>query len=393
MEKLKSFEEFKKEQQMNEGIFDALKSVMKFFKGVSKTLQTNIGNFTKKLDNSKTWQDTLTNINSMVIQPNIKYFEDGMKSATSVSQIRKINYEVHSTTFTELNATYKKWDGQNQKSPISPSAIFVGTPFANMYNFNDTEKFIKNLPNAINALVTTFAKTTGYPMDDVTKSINEYKDLTQNPPEQKTETPPDQNKQGTGTGTENKQGTENNPTDTTNNSTNNAKSAVKQNSNDTSAFDSYNVLSYNNFMKILEQGENAGGNSPEVKAPEANNNQQQPATDNQQKPADNNQQNQQPIDKLKTENINNFKNNFYGIMQKKLKAFKPTAENTGTGVQKDVQDIAKTMTGSGQNVDSKKKLLKAMADPKITAGQMADIRDAIAKILNIDKPEETIGKF
>lgn len=344
MKNLQNFEEFRNEQELNEGIFSALQSIWKFFKGVSKTLQTNIGNYTKKLDNSKTWQDTLTNINSMVIQPNIKYFEENMKTATNISQIRKINYEVHISTFTELNATYKKWDGGNPKSPLTPSAIFVGTPFANMYNFIDTQKFTQNLTNAINGLISTFAKSSGYPMDDVTKSINSYKDLTQNPPDDKgTTTPeqkPEQNQQ------QNQQQQNN---------------AIRGNSTEN------RILKFSNFTKLYEADQQPTN--------------QQPTTP------------EQPIDKLKTENINNFKNNFYGTMQKKLKAFKPAVGNTGTDPDKEIDAIAKTMTGSGKNIDSKKNLLKTIKNPKLTADQLGKVRDAVSKVLNIPDPKKSIGTF
>ena len=382
MNNIKTFENFRNEkldQKLNEGLFDALKNVWKFFKGVNKTLQTSIGNYTKKLENSKTWQDTLTNITNMVIQPNTKYFDDNMKNATTISEIRKINYEVHLSTFTELNATYKKWDGTNPKSPLSPSAIFVGTPFATMYNFTDTQKFTQNLTNAINGLVTTYAKKVGYPMEDVTKSINDFKDLTQEPPKEN-QTPagsqnPPAGSQNPPVGSQTPPAGSQTPPAGSQNPPAGSQNPPAGSQNPPSNVNNSYIMSFNNFNKIFEVETPAGGN-PNPTPPAADGN-----------------PDEQPIDKLKTENINNFKNNFYGIMQKKLKAFKPTSENTGSNVQKDVQDVIKTMTGSGQNVDSKKNLIKTITDPKLTADQLGKIRDAIAPILNITKPEETIGKF
>ena len=360
MNNIKTFENFRNEkldQGLNEGLFDALKSVWKFFRGVNKILQTNVGNYVKKLDNSKTWADTLTNITNMIITPNTKYFDDSMKNATTISEIRRINYEVHKSTFTELNATYKKWDGKNENSPISPSSIFVGTPFATMYNFTDTEKFVQKLTDSINGLVSNYAKKVGYPMEDVTKSINNYKDLTLDPPKENT----------------NQQTTNQPPPETVPTPTN----------------ASY-IMSFNNFNKIFEADPAPAGGNPPVEpvgnpAPEGGTNTP---------PEGGNQGG--TIDQLKTENINNFKNNFYGIMQKKLKAFKPTTTPTTTNTpaaQGGVDNIVKSMTGSGDKVDSKKNLIKTITDPKLTADQLGKVRDAIAPILNINKPEETIGKF
>jgi hypothetical protein len=372
---MKKYNEFliEQEEALNEGIFDALKSVMKFFKGVNQTLQTNIGNFTKKLDASKNWQDTLTNINTMVIQPNTKYFEENMKTATTVSQIRKINYEVHLSTFTELNATYKKWDATNPKSPINPAVMFTGTPFANMYNFQDTESFTKNLPNAVNGLVSTYAKTAGYPMEDVTKSINDYKDLTQNPPAG-TEKPAE-------TTTPEKPATQ--PVKPV---TQPVKPPVQ---NNVSA--SY-TMSFSDFKKLNEEGETTPASPTNTTAPASNT--PTPSTTPQPTdtttPAKPNETG--TIDKLKEANTTNFTQNFYGTVQKKLKAFKPTtgAGTAAPNAQKDVQDVAKTMTGS-KNIDSKKNLLKAISNPKLTAGQLADVRDAVAGVLKVDP--NTIGKF
>ena len=147
---------------------------------------------------------------------------------------------------------------------------------------------------------------------------------------------------------------------------------------------------------ILEETTN---NQPNTPTTDATNQPNPTSTDNTTKPADttnqqgNQQQGNQPIDKLKTENINQFTQQFYGNVQKKIKAFKPQGgTTTNPNAQKDVQDVAKTMTGS-KNIDSKKNLLKAISNPKLTSGQLADVRDAVAKVLKIDKPDQTIGKF
>jgi hypothetical protein len=214
-----------------------------------------------------------------------------------------------------------------------------------MYNFTDTEKFVQNLTDAINGLVSNYAKKVGYPMEDVTKSINNYKDLTLDPPKENTnQTPPE--------------------------STN-----------------ANYIMSFNNFNKIFEADIPPAGGNPNPEPVNPPNENPTPAGNQ-----------GGTIDQLKTENINNFKNNFYGIMQKKLKAFKPTNPTNPTtantpAVQGGVDNIVKTMTGSGNKVDSKKNLIKTITDPKLTADQLGKVRDAIAPILNIDKPEETIGKF
>lgn len=382
MKNIQSFEQFNREQELNEGkILDALKSIGRFFKGVSTTLQNNINAYTKKLETTKTWTEALNNLNTMLIQPNTKYFDENMKNATTIDQIRHINYEVHVSTFGELNATHKFWDGNNPKSPIAPAVIFAGTPFAAMYNFDNTEAFTKNLPKAIDALVMTYAKKTQYSEEDVKNSINSYKDLSQLPPKQQGD-----NQQPKPEGEKPAQGT-NPPNQSTNPPT-------------TQQTAGYRFVSFNDFKLISEAGENTGSNPPtggntsNANPPESPNTPNQgDTTNNQPNQQQNQQQGKGTIDSLKNENITNFKNNFYGIMQKKMKAFKPTTTPTGGTADKDIQDLTKKMTGSGQNVKSKDNLLKAITDPKVTVGQLADIRDAVAKVLNIQKPDETIGKF
>ena len=63
MRNLQSFEQFKKDQELNEGkILDALKSIGRFFKGVSKALQNNVNAYTQKLETTKTWTEALVDI-------------------------------------------------------------------------------------------------------------------------------------------------------------------------------------------------------------------------------------------------------------------------------------------------------------------------------------------
>ena len=350
MKNIKSFNEY---TELNEGLFAALQNVFKFFKGVSKTLQTSMGNFTKKLQNSKDWNNTLSILNSDVIEPNTKYFEDSLKNASNISQIRKINYEVHSTTFTELNAIYVQWDKANTESPLLPVNIFKGTPFATMYTSPDpkkmltTEEFVKNLPAAVNAMVKGWVTKSGYPMTEFEQSLKEYTDFTSDPPSGSTTTTTNTNQQNTNT---NQQNTNTNPT------TPNANASY--------------IMSFDKFNKL---------NEADATPPVTNTNQNNELT------------------KLKTENTNSIKNNYYGTIQNKLKAFKPTQQPGASGTtavdDKSTQTITSKMTASGPNVKSKDNLLNTIFNDKTTVDQLNKTRDAIAPIFNIDKPEEKIGKF
>ena len=339
MKNIKSYNEY---TELNEGLFAALQNVFKFFKGVSKTLQTSMGNFTKKLQNSKDWNNTLSILNSDVIEPNTKYFEDSLKNASNISQIRKINYEVHSTTFTELNAIYVQWDKENTESPLLPVNIFKGTPFATMYTSPDpkkmltTEEFVKNLPATVNAMVKGWITKSGYPMTEFEQSLKEYTNFTLDPPSGSTTT--NTNQQNTNTTPEQ-------------NTTPNANASY--------------IMSFDKFSKLNE----ADATPPHP-----------PTTDT-------NQNNE--LTKLKTENTNSIKNNYYGTIQNKLKAF------TGTTAvdDKSTQTITSKMAASGPNVKSKDNLLNTIFNDKTTVDQLNKTKNAIAPIFNIDKPDETIGKF
>jgi len=351
MKNIKSYNEY---TELNEGLFDALKNVFKFFKGVNQKLQTSMGNFTKKLQNSKDWNNTLSILNSDVIEPNTKYFEDSLKNASNISQIRKINYEVHSATFTELNAIYVQWDKANTESPLLPVNIFKGTPFATMYTSPDpkkmltTEEFVKNLPAAVNAMVKGWVTKSGYPMTEFDQSLKEYTNFTLDPPSGSTTTTP--------------------PT---------------QNPNANASY----IMSFDKFSKL-----NEADVTPTTNTNQQQTNQQQT---NQQQTNQTNQNNE--LTKLKTENTNSIKNNYYGTIQNKLKAFKPTQQPGVSGTtavdDKSTQTITSKMTASGPNVKSKDNLLNTIFNDKTTVDQLNKTRDAIAPIFNIDKPDEKIGKF
>jgi len=343
MQNIKNFEEF-----TNEGKFwDALQKINRFFKGVNKKLQDSLGNFTKKLETSKDWNNTLSIFNSNILQPYSTYFEDSMKNATTIDQIRKLNYEIQVSTFPALNEMKLKYG-------LKPNSVFDDPNLSAMYNFDTTDAFVKNLPNAVNALVKNFATKAKYPMDEVDKSINNYKDLTADPPKTNTpETPAKPEAKPAETPAPANQQQSNN--------------AIRGNSTEK------HIMSYDDYNKIFE-ADPAAPAEPTATATTSN----------------------QPIDTLKQENINVIKNNFYGVMQKKLKAFKPTVSGTtetNSVEDKNTQNVVSKMTASGKNTKGKETLLKTIFNDKTTPDQLNKTRDAIAPIFKIDKPEETIGKF
>ena len=89
MEKLKSFEEFKIEQLMNEGLFsDALKGIWGFFKGASKKFQDSVTNFTKKIETQKGWDAVYKTTDAEINNLN-QILTDEINNAPDVSQVRK----------------------------------------------------------------------------------------------------------------------------------------------------------------------------------------------------------------------------------------------------------------------------------------------------------------
>ena len=339
MQNIKNFEEF-----TNEGKFmDALKGIFNFFKGASKKFQDSMNQFTKKIEATKTWDQTYKETQVEMNKLN-GLLNDEINNCQDVTHIRKSLYDYHRNLFTSLMVTSNKLTNQGvDGKQLLPVNFFKGTTFADMYNSQKTEDFVaKKLQGSIDGLVRDMGAKSGYSKDDIEKSIKEVPDLSQVKEEQTT----DQTKQTTD---QTKQNTEKPAESTTEKPAQQPKT------------ENY-TLKFNDFIKILEAAANTPAPTTPPAKPDANTAKPDANTKpDANKPAAPTNTAKPDMTKFKQQVINDTKNNFFGqIVNKKLNDFKATVSKTapaaGTDNTKNVETIAKTMKGSS-NIDTKKNIL------------------------------------
>jgi DNA polymerase III gamma/tau subunit len=404
MKYLQNFEEFRNEvladELMNEGIFsDALKSIWSFFKGSSKKFQDSITNFTKKIETQKGWDAVYKTTEAEITNLN-QILTDEINNAQDVSQVRKSLFNFHRNVFSELLIVAKKMGPNDPQGYLTPIKLFNGTPFWKMYNFDKTQKFVNNLPKAIDALVLDMAGKSGFSKDEVQKSIKQYPNPADIP--ESTTTPPVNTNQQPTTNTT-KQPTTPAPANT--NSPTPAPAPAPTTPAPTNA--GY-ILNFSEFNKLYEAGEqqppaNAAPASPEAgtgtnttNQTNTNTNQQNKTntttdqnktnTNQQTNTTDQNKTNQNTdMTKLKEQIITNSKSNFLGqIVQKKLKDFKSKVVNqqtTGANTDQGTESIAKSMKASN-NLQTKKNILDAVKNSN---------KDTLKKIRDIVGGKDKLG--
>jgi hypothetical protein len=357
---MKKFKEFKNElliEELNEGLFlDALKGIWNFFKGASKEFQDSANNFTKKIEVQKGWDAVYKTTEAEITNLN-QILTNKINSAQDINHIRKSLFDFHRNIFTELMIVSKKMAPNDPQGYLTPIKLFTGTPFWKMYNFDKTQKFVNNLPKAVDALVLDMANKSGFSKEEIQKSIKQYpnpNDVPETTEQTTVEQKPNEQKSG-------EQPTEQKPNEQTNTE---QKTVNQKQTNDNirgNSTESY-ILKYSEFNKLFEENNSSNAPNPTNSEVGGNTNQQtnQQQTNQQQTNTNQNANQNTDMTKIKQQVLNTTKTNFLGqIVQKKLKEFKAKVTNqqtTGANTEKDTENIAKSMKGS-TNVETKKNIL------------------------------------
>jgi len=343
MEELKNirhFEEFK--DALNEELlWGAVKNLFsKLFGKIDKKLADAVANFTKKLDASKDWNDSVR-IFEQSTKDRQAIAAQQMQGVTGPLGLRKVLHDNASVVFVELQEMSNKY----QTPALMAKTIFKGQPEEQMFNFDKAEDFTKNALNAVNAKIMEINKQTqAYKNDELDKYLKANVDVS------KVETAP-----------------------TT-----------------AATFDNYTQKF---SSKLFEQ----------LAANEPNRNPAQPNTPNPPKtdttktttadPTTTNQGGapQGDVNKLKQSGNEWMTNNLYGYSLKKLKEVKPPAAGAGGA---DPFDAVAKNTKATTNTQNLSKLLRNIVNlPDKDA--LAKVRDAIATAQGKDpaKFKEEIGGF
>jgi len=186
MEELKNirhFQEFK-DAVNEELLWDAIKNLFsKIFGNIDKKLADAVANFTKKLDKSKSWEESLK-FYEEATKLEIKNMNDSMGTVTGPLGLRKIISDNSSINFIQLQELSNKYGS----SELSAKKIFAGQPEAEMFNFDKSDQFNNNLLSASNDKLIELNKITkAYDEKLLTDYLNKNNNLNnvEKPAEQK----------------------------------------------------------------------------------------------------------------------------------------------------------------------------------------------------------------
>lgn len=173
MEKLKnvySFHEFI--ESKNEGIiWNAIKKMFKaLFAKVSKRVEEQINNFTKKIEGAKDWKT----IQQIIIQNNndiIAEIEGKYKDAKGLIDIRKIEYDNAVATYIKTSDLYKKTGDENLKPSNFFDDMKIGG-YKKAFDYDDVKNFQRNLKKNVDNIVANSALKAGYSKDEIAEMRN-----------------------------------------------------------------------------------------------------------------------------------------------------------------------------------------------------------------------------
>jgi len=146
LKNLRNYQEFK-DAVNEELLFDAIKALFsKVFSKISKPLTDAIANFTKYLDKSKTWEESVKFYDEAV-RVEQQAMAESLKTATGPLGLRKILADNTSITFVQLQELSNKYGSAD----LAAKKIFAGQPEAAMFNFDKSDQFNNNLMASTNA--------------------------------------------------------------------------------------------------------------------------------------------------------------------------------------------------------------------------------------------------
>lgn len=328
LKNIKNYNDFK--DSLNEELlWDAIKNLFsKLFGKIDKKLSDSVAEFTKKLDNSKSWDESVKYY-EMVVNAQSSNIDKSLNDITGPLGLRKLIADHISVNFIQLQEMFNKY----QSPELSPKKIYEGTPEQDIFNYNKSEELKNNLLNICNAKIIELNKSVGNPYDE--QKLKTYLDQNGNVDE----VPNAQNYK---------------PEEDT-------RRNVSTNAEDTTTFDSYK---YNKMILEAEQNPPAGGEAPAGGAPSGG----APAADS-------------PINKLK-ESVKKFINeNLYQVALKKVKEVKSIKS---VGNQDPYDAIAKTSKATNL-YGSLSKLLRNIVN--LDKGELIKLRDNLADIKRANKED------
>jgi len=137
-------------------LWDAVKSLFgRLFAKMDKTLADAVNNFTKKIDSSKSWQDSVKSFEESV-NISMKRMDELFAASTGPLGIRKAIADSMESVFVSLQVMANKY----QYTQINPTNLFNGTPVDKMFDANSAEDFRKNIFNIVNEVLININKTT-----------------------------------------------------------------------------------------------------------------------------------------------------------------------------------------------------------------------------------------
>lgn len=309
-----------------EALWGAIKALFsKVFGKIDKALADAIGNFTQKLDKSKSWDESVKYFNE-ALSVETKDMENSLGTVTGALGLRKVIGD---------NATimFVQWLEMKNKYALdscAPKVIFQNNP---MFQYDKSDEFNNNILNSSNAVILQINKSISPPpfeevalkadLDKSPEDINVVQGQEQKP-EAKT------------------QGQPVNPTNPPVQSTNTAApSAPSTNPTNPPVPPANANASYNykySGYKINEEIEEIAASQPTpgqapatatnqtATTPTAQQNQQPPTQQNQQQQNQQQQNQQKPIDILKEATKKYINDNFYQYSANKIKSIKAPAK-------------------------------------------------------------------
>jgi len=346
LKNIRHFQEFK-DSVNEELLWDAIKNLFsKVFGNIDKKLADKIGEFTKKLDGSKDWNESVRLFEQSTKDRQLLAAES-LKTANGPLGVRKVVYDNASMVFLTLQEMSNKY----QSPALAAKTIFTGKE-GDMFNHDKSEEFTKNLVNACNAIMLEINNTSqAYDKAALEKYLKEnIADISkvQPAPEQQTNTTGEQQTNTTGE----------QQTNTTGEQQTNTTNPVEPTKQNLSA-------EYDFKDKLFE--DEAAATTPQGGVPQGD------------------------VNKLKEGTTNWLTNNLFGYSLTKLKEVKAPA--AGAGGADPFDAVAKGAKGTKYPQNLAKLLRNIVNLPD--ADSLGRVRDAIAGVENKDKEQfkKDIGVF
>lgn len=167
LKNVKNYNEFK--DSLNEELlWNAIKNLFNtMFGKIDKSLSDAVANFTKKLDNSKTWQESAKYYEE-VVNVQSGNIDETLKSVTGPLGVRKFLSDNISVTYIQLQELYNKY----QSPDLSPKKVFENTTEKDIFNYDKSDELKKNLLVICNNKVIELNEKAGNPYDKT--KLDEY---------------------------------------------------------------------------------------------------------------------------------------------------------------------------------------------------------------------------